>query len=113
MIGGELLQRVHQNGGDVYTMIQASEWCEAVITAGKRGLLSDGAGRHGHATRWDWGVTIKSLAIAAQRYDRLCGIIAEMTPNQQVQMWSDPGMDELRRVALRERRLNTTRKEPS
>lgn len=112
MIGAELLKR-YQSGGDIYTAITGSEWCEAVVCAGTSARLTDGAGRHGHPTRWDWGVTIKSLALACQRYDCLCNVIAEMDASAQAAMWSDPDMDELRRVAIRERHLNTQRRDLS
>src|ERR1700744_5313874 len=82
------------------TRVSGAEWDEAVLTAGRRGLLTAGAGRHGAQSRWDWGLTLKSLALAVQRFDRLCQIVAEMTPAQMVSLWSDPEMGELRRVAI-------------
>jgi len=110
---GRLFYGHETAGGDPFSFVDGSHWCEAVITAGKRGLLTTGAGRHGHPTRWDWGLTLKSLAIAAQRYERLHDLIDEMSPDQKIEMWSNPDMDELRRVALRESRLNVKRKDLS
>ena len=80
--------------------VTGSEWYEAVLVAGLRGLLHGGAGRHGDRSRWDWGITLKSLALAVQRFERLAQTVAEMTPAQMVTWWTDPEMGELRRVAI-------------
>lgn len=46
---------------NAWPQVSGSEWCEAVITASLRGL---GGPPHGHPSRWDWGMTVKSLALA-------------------------------------------------
>lgn len=63
-----------------------AEWHEAVISAGVQGY---GGPPHGHESRWDWGVTASTLALAQQRNVRLQGIVRDMTLEQRAELWSD------------------------
>ena len=45
-------------------MNSGAEWHEAVVRAGK---LGNGGPRHGDPERWDWSVTLVTLARAMER----------------------------------------------
>ena len=55
---------------------------------------------HGHPARWDWGVTVRSLAEAIQRRARLERAVAGASPAELDALWSDPSPEaaELRSV---------------
>lgn len=67
-----------------------SEWWELVLH-GALALPERWAGPpHGAPSRWDWGVTLRSLAEAEQRREHLDRLARNMTPEQHAQLWQDP-----------------------
>lgn len=55
---------------------------------------------HGNPQRWNWGVTLRSLAEACQRRARLERFAAGMTAEERDALWGDSSLEaaELRRV---------------
>lgn len=78
-------------------LIPGSQHLEAVITAGVRGF---GGPPHGHESRWDWSVTLKSLSYAMQRHERLATYAKDMSPAEREAVWADPSpeAEAMRRV---------------
>lgn len=74
-----------------------SEWLDGVIRAGMQGY---GGPPHGDSSRWDWGLTLRTLDVAMQRHKMLCEFVEGMTPEQKDALWSDPSEE-----AARVRRL--------
>lgn len=76
-----------------------SEWYELVIRAQLKWPERSGV-PHGHARRWDWGITVRSLFEATQRHERLMRFARGMTPEQYEAAWSDPSPEaaQLRKV---------------
>lgn len=70
-----------------------SEWAHAAIEAGKQGY---GGPPHGDASRWDWGLTLRSLDVAFQRHKMLREFVAGMTAEQKDALWSDPSEEAAR-----------------
>lgn len=85
---------------DLAQMFDGAAHDYAVICAGTRGEVTT---CHGAPDRWDWGVTLVTLAQAQQRHARLERVVAEMTPEQRAALWVDtsPVAAELRRIASR------------
>lgn len=83
-------------------VLPGSQHHELVIAASLRHPELAGP-RHGHPSRWDWGVTYRSALEAQQRHARLKRFAAQMTPDERAALWSDPSPEaaELRRVVSR------------
>lgn len=70
-----------------------SEWAFAVIEAGKQGHAGP---LHGDPSRWDWGVTVKSLMLAFKRHEMLVDFARGLTAEQRDALWSDPSEEAAR-----------------
>lgn len=77
--------------------IPGSQHWESVITAGLRWPEAHAGPPHGSPARWDWGVTVRTLAEACQRNDRLSKYVAGLTEEQRRAVYSDPS-DEARQL---------------
>lgn len=66
-----------------------SEWWELVIHASLVDPERWAGPPHGHPSRWDWGFTLRSLVESMQRYEHLRRIVANLTPEQHAELWSD------------------------
>lgn len=75
-----------------------SEWCEALISTGLRYAVPRLTGGR---DLWDGTVTVKSLALAMQRFERMRQAYAEMSSEEQSAVWADPDMAEMRRAVRR------------
>lgn len=56
--------------------IPGSEWYEALVRTSLRYPVP----WHGHPSRWDWGVMLKSLSLAIQKHEQLRETAKEMGP---------------------------------
>lgn len=77
-----------------------SQWLELTIAAGLKWPAHHVGPAHGSPARWDWGVTVRSLAEATQRHERLVSAAVGLTAAERDALWSDPSPEaaELRRV---------------
>lgn len=79
-------------------LVPGSEWLEAMIATSRRFAIPC----HGHPSRWDWGVTLKTLALACLKEKQTKLIVSEMSPAERAALWTDTGADVARlRKALR------------
>jgi hypothetical protein len=70
--------------------IPGSQHWESVIAAGLRWPDAHAGPLHGSPARWDWGVTVRTLAEACQRHAKLVAYAAELTEGQRRAVFSDP-----------------------
>ena len=77
-----------------------ASWYEAVLTASRRGF---GGPPHGHPSRWDWGVTVRSLGTAIARHQHLERVWGNLSAEQRELIWREdsPEALELRRFVAR------------
>lgn len=65
--------------------ITGSEWLEALIATG----LKYSVPWHGHPSRWDWGVTLKSLSLAIQHDEMVRDIARGLSAEQREALYAD------------------------
>jgi hypothetical protein len=78
------------------TSLPGSQHLEAVITAAVRWPSTHAGPPHGHPSRWDWSVTLRSLAEACMRTERLAKHAASMTEAERLEVWGDPSPEAAR-----------------
>lgn len=72
--------------------IPGSEWMEATIRTGMRYPIP----WHGHPSRWDWGVTLKTMILAFQKHEQMVATAKEL--GDKLWMMNDETGDRLRKA---------------